>query len=657
MSAPYYLNAKATRLPEGHDDTLDAEPPVDAATRSVPPTLWPSVSTALGPIGPPDAPAGPRGVDPLRRSLAPFSWPGYVADYAGDLDPDLALWPGILLTRWPFTGPPTTGVWPLGYMGVDNTATIWVCTAGGQPGTWLPLGPGDTLGIVTPQAFGAVGDGVHDDTAAVLAAIAAASPGGTSPAWGQGGVLFWPPGHYKCTAALFYYPNTMWVGAGVSATYIQLTAELWDGVSGTPAHFISAAGGPSGPGFSQQTTWLMRDMMLIGPGFGMTLGQTNTHTSGIQGNGGSIMLQNVHIEAFYAGIEKIGNHDKFYNVYAPRNFYGIDYADNQLTSANEVFYACAFSSNNLAGIHVGGTNFIGNATISQMHLGFGPIGILKTDKQNGWDGNGNPVYSGGAATQPLVYLSTLSDISFEACGNGAILDMSTCAQATGPFRLINPWFSWANQYRTTIAPITNSDYQGAWPIILRNCNGGTLDISTFSVNPTYGVGIFKTTAGNSPAFNFLGNVPSNFFGSGTTWGQFGAGVVHSIWAGFNGFFNPPGSFGNMLQLTAVGVTINVGDLLEQLTGTVYRVQRATGTKPIFGVAMTPAPATGQGPIMVMVDGFCNATAAVNAIPAESPLYTDATNPYMVTNVTGGKLVGVATNGGTGTCMLRLRPGV
>lgn len=132
-----------------------------------------------------------------------------IATSLGDLDPDLANWPTTLLQRWPFTGPPTTGIWPLGWLGVDDTATVWICTAGGEPGTWQPLV--QELDWVTPQMFGAVADGVHDDTAAIQEALNTAAtrmpPGRylvsetlTIPADGSlQGVNEWPP---------FFTPNT-----------------------------------------------------------------------------------------------------------------------------------------------------------------------------------------------------------------------------------------------------------------------------------------------------------------------------------------------------------------------------------------------------------------------------------------------------------------
>lgn len=153
MPVPYYLNPKATKLPEGPDDSLEpAVEPVDAETRSLVPFDWAQFDKSKGGTGPPDAPLSPPATDPALRSLPPFDWPsGYVPGRAlrelvspiGDLDPDIALWGVTTLQRWPFTGHPTVGIWPLGWVGVDNTATGWVCIAGGQPGTWEAIfGPG-----------------------------------------------------------------------------------------------------------------------------------------------------------------------------------------------------------------------------------------------------------------------------------------------------------------------------------------------------------------------------------------------------------------------------------------------------------------------------------------------------------------------------------
>lgn len=154
MSVPYYLLSKRTQLPEGHDDTLDPpEPPTDPARRTVSLLDWLRVDTSKGPAGPPDAPLAPPAVDPARRTVPAFDWPrglpGRIANRSVreflplqliTLDPDIALWQTVPVSIWPFEGPPEEGSWPRGWFGIDNTATPYVCTVAGEPGTWAPLG-------------------------------------------------------------------------------------------------------------------------------------------------------------------------------------------------------------------------------------------------------------------------------------------------------------------------------------------------------------------------------------------------------------------------------------------------------------------------------------------------------------------------------------
>lgn len=64
----------------------------------------------------------------------------------------------------------------------------------------------DFPGVITPQLFGAKGDGVADDTAAITAALAAV------PA--AGGTVFFPPGTYNTTGGHTISNPTLVVGAG-----------------------------------------------------------------------------------------------------------------------------------------------------------------------------------------------------------------------------------------------------------------------------------------------------------------------------------------------------------------------------------------------------------------------------------------------------------
>lgn len=158
MSTPYYLKPKDTKLPAGHDDTLDPPvDPTDAETRGVPPTDWAAVDVSKGGTAPPDKALSPPPVDPAIRSVPVSTWPRGLPEFiAGrpvhlaipvpDLDPDIALWRVVTLNIWPFTGAPTEGEFPRGWMGIDNTSTVWVCTVGGEPGTWVEIGAAGPAG-------------------------------------------------------------------------------------------------------------------------------------------------------------------------------------------------------------------------------------------------------------------------------------------------------------------------------------------------------------------------------------------------------------------------------------------------------------------------------------------------------------------------------
>ena len=145
--------------------------------------------------------------DPLVRSAPPFDWyrtPSEVRPRSEqparlpDLDPDIALWPVTPVNRWPFTGAPSEGIWPKGWLGVDNTGTAYICTVGGEPGTWAAVGggggiaswgqvstahahgSGSPVGVVTPSGEG---DLYVDDTTPGLWQ----ATGATSADWAQVG--------------------------------------------------------------------------------------------------------------------------------------------------------------------------------------------------------------------------------------------------------------------------------------------------------------------------------------------------------------------------------------------------------------------------------------------------------------------------------------
>lgn len=158
-AVPYHLKPKATKLPSGHDDSLDPPvSPTDAERRGVPLIFWEAMDKSKGGTAPPDAPLAPPATDPATRGLPPFAWPRMGLSnralretglWVGDLDPDIAMWPITPLQRWPFAGSPAEGIWPKGWLGVDSNSLVWVCTVGGEPGTWAQVGGGGGGGTST----------------------------------------------------------------------------------------------------------------------------------------------------------------------------------------------------------------------------------------------------------------------------------------------------------------------------------------------------------------------------------------------------------------------------------------------------------------------------------------------------------------------------
>jgi pectate lyase-like protein len=73
--------------------------------------------------------------------------------------------------------------------------------------------------IISVKDFGAIGDGTHDDTANIQAALTALSAGG-------GGIVFLPPGTYKLTDAINVpVSGIRLTGAGVLATILRQTVS------------------------------------------------------------------------------------------------------------------------------------------------------------------------------------------------------------------------------------------------------------------------------------------------------------------------------------------------------------------------------------------------------------------------------------------------
>jgi len=121
-------------------------------------------------------------------------------------------------------------------------------------------------GFVTPppatvfnvkDPYGAIGDGVVDDTAAIQRAIDAAAAGG--------GVVFFPPGTYKITSTLTVPSNVTLQGAGMGLTTIYMPSANFTNTTAATYGATSVAincSGQTGAPFTANVDITLRDFTV-----------------------------------------------------------------------------------------------------------------------------------------------------------------------------------------------------------------------------------------------------------------------------------------------------------------------------------------------------------------------------------------------------------
>jgi polygalacturonase len=99
-------------------------------------------------------------------------------------------------------------------------------------------------GPVSVKWFGAKGDAVVDDTAAISAALAALPAWNVSPPGTPGGIIFFPPGTYLFSSQIALSAQTNVTFRGAGARYMQdfsasTSRLLYIGGGSTPAVYVS----------------------------------------------------------------------------------------------------------------------------------------------------------------------------------------------------------------------------------------------------------------------------------------------------------------------------------------------------------------------------------------------------------------------------------
>ena len=132
-------------------------------------------------------------------------------------------------------------------------------------------------------AYGAVGDGVTDDTAAIYSAIDFLQQNTDT----RGGVLYFPAGQYKCSSPLSF--------AAYAAGDVHNIIVRGDGPQCTTIDFTAAASGDPGITFNAGAQFGIEDILINGaPGNGIVIG--NGNSVGSPGYCAFFTIRNVRVQ-------------------------------------------------------------------------------------------------------------------------------------------------------------------------------------------------------------------------------------------------------------------------------------------------------------------------------------------------------------------------
>ncbi len=150
---------------------------------------------------------------------------------------------------------------------LERVLDAWLVSAGAPDWNVLVNGSPVTLRVlagnsfINVKAYGAQGNGVSDDTTAIVAANAAATAQG-------GGSVYWPAGTYRVTTAIALPANVTWVGSGGLSSKLAID-------SGVGAGAVTLPAAPAGSGAAIVGMWVgaingVVPGVLLEGGFGAT---------------------------------------------------------------------------------------------------------------------------------------------------------------------------------------------------------------------------------------------------------------------------------------------------------------------------------------------------------------------------------------------------
>lgn len=239
--------------------------------------------------------------------------------------------------------------------------------------------------------------------------------------------------------------QSLWMGDGKVGTQLFWPNDLGPGVWAiTPLNRMNA-------GTNARSE--IRNIGLVGPNAGSAMGVAACAMHGLALSKNA-QVQDVSSQAFYSGINIIGDHHKLRECIIQNNFYNLYWGPlNGQTTGNSIVRDCQLDGTTMASVGVAGTNQIVTALFSGNHMGFGPYAFLKET---------------GAVTNFLIN-SKLDRVSMEACGNGAIVDTNPSGLISG---LVASSFDMALDMTNAYEDTSRGSYAMIYP--------GNMNSSTFN---------------------------------------------------------------------------------------------------------------------------------------------------------------------------------
>jgi hypothetical protein len=279
----------------------------------------------------------------------------------------------------------------------------------------LTIAAGATNGTVVTwlnvKDFGAMGDGITDDTVAINRACAAARTRGA--ATGSVYQVYLPGGTYNISNTI----NALDVylrGDGRSTSKIQATTDWASSGSVNSSWAIdqqpstAGAGKPAttagtlGPTPSSGT--ILEDLWLNGPGT-ITAGQVPCKLSGIRVGGGASIVR-CRVEGFFAGAYFSNGREQLYGpAELGKNYYGIYYGNPSTNGGFQFIENVDVRGSAWANVAIASGKSYHDAYFSSVRFGSTPFGFYKETT---------------TSSDTLFSATSLVNCTFEDCSNGNI---------------------------------------------------------------------------------------------------------------------------------------------------------------------------------------------------------------------------------------------